>query len=170
MYKLFKFIHFIGLTLFLGSIWIYIAEGTSLETTVITNYVRKTMVDSIQHLTFPGLFMMIISGLGMVALRRALFKSTFFKIKLLISILLIINSNHILSIAKQAMIAALALPDSILLLKSYIFQESIYGAINVTLILFLIGYSLIANKSMKALKITNEKEINYVKSNSNRSL
>lgn len=147
MYKLFKFIHLVGLTLFLGSVWIYIAEGTSLESKLITQYVRRTLVELIQQVTIPGLGIMIISGIGMVLIRRPLLKSAFFKIKLLISFLLLINSNHILSIAKNAMTTSENLPHSLLLLKSLISQEAICGAVNVTLILFLIGYSLMANKA-----------------------
>src|SRR5579875_1948704 len=111
MFKVFKIFHFLGLTLFLGSIWVYITEGTPMNDKVITSYVRNTIVELIQHLTLPGLVLMIVTGLGMVISRPILFKSTFFKIKLLCTVLVFLFAKQILSIAKQSAMEAAHLPE-----------------------------------------------------------
>ena len=113
MFKLFKFFHFVGLTLFLGSIWVYIAQGTPMENELITEYVRATIVDLIEHLTLPGLILMIITGMGMVLARPRLFKTTFFKIKMVFAILSFMLASLILIIAKRAVIEASHLPEAL---------------------------------------------------------
>lgn len=146
MYKIFKFFHFIGLTLFLGSIWVYIAQGTPMGSAIVTTYARANVASLIQHVTLPGLMMMILTGFCMMLIRRSLLKSVFFKIKLSFAILAFIDANYILSIAKQSAIYARNLPSHLLQFNMLITQESILGAINVAIILFLIGYSMNAKK------------------------
>ncbi len=152
MYSVFKFLHFIGLTLFLGSIWVYIAEGTPMEIIPITQYVRMTIMELIEILTIPGLVLMIISGFGMLLLRRSLLKSRFFKIKLTGSIIVLLNACYILFIAKQAVIAAGGLPLATDVLQGLVLRETIFGAFNVLIILFLIGYTISTSKK-RMLKI-----------------
>lgn len=142
MYRAFKFLHFIGLSLFLGSIWVYIAQGTPMETPLITQYVRLSVFHLIKTLTLPGLTLMIISGFGILYFKRQLLQSRFFKIKLIGAMILFINSIFILYIAKNSAISASSLPMTTTVLHSYLVKETIFGAVNVLIILFLIGYSV----------------------------
>lgn len=102
MFKFFKLLHFIGLTLFLGSIWVYVAQGTPMESVIIMQYVRENVLQLIETLTFPGLVLMVLSGFGMTLFRREILRKQFFKVKLAFSVLLLINTRHILTIAHQS--------------------------------------------------------------------
>lgn len=146
MFTFFKFFHFIGLTLFLGSIWVYIAQGTPMDFLPITHYARENVAHLISTLTLPGLMMMIFSGFFMALCRKELFKKTFFKIKLFISIMLLINTIYIFKIAKKSAILMETPSFDWKVLADFLHQETVFGAVNVVFILFLVGYSLCYKK------------------------
>jgi hypothetical protein len=146
MYKIIKSLHFVGLTLFLGSIWVFIVQGTPMSSIAITNYVRLEIVTLIKILTIPGLVIMILTGIAMVITRPALLKTTFFKVKIIIPMIILFNANYILHIAKESARIVQYLPNSQPLLETLLMRESIIGAVNVLLALFLIVYSIMAKK------------------------
>lgn len=149
MFKFFKLLHFVGLTLFLGSIWVYIAQGTPMESVIIMQYVRENVFRLIEILTFPGLVLMVFSGLGMVLSRREIMKKRFFKIKLIFSVLLLINTRHILTLAHQSAMLLKTPVWSSDVLINLLNKEAFFGAINVAIILSLITYSIFYKRSQK---------------------
>lgn len=146
MFKVFKFFHIVGLTMFLGSIWIYIAQGTPMDSVLVTTYVRTSVANLIAIITLPGLLLMLGSGVAMVLARRGLLTTRFFKIKLGVGLLVLINALLILSFDKQAAIMSHHLPEYLNIMQNEILKESIVGALNVLFVLFLIGYSLKVKK------------------------
>ncbi len=143
MFKLFKIVHVLGLTLFIGSVWVYILQGTPLHDPHVTQFIRHTYVTLIKTLTLPGLSLMFISGIGMSISRPALLRTTFFKIKLSTSLVLLINSSYLLRIAQRATQAAAELPHAATTLHTLLQHETLLGAVNVGLTLLLLSYSVL---------------------------
>jgi hypothetical protein len=146
MFKFFKLLHFIGLTLFLGSVWVFIAQGTLMTTIALTCYVREMIVHTLRVITLPGLILIIFSGIGMIICRNILLRSTFFKVKIITAIVILANSIYLSHIAQQALTLASALPKNSALFHQLTIREAIHGAINVWMVLFLIAYSVYSRK------------------------
>jgi hypothetical protein len=72
MYRILKFLHLLGLTLFLGSIFAHIVASVLGGGPDSPNFLfaRQDIAAATQVLTMPGLGLAILSGLGMVATAR----------------------------------------------------------------------------------------------------
>jgi Predicted integral membrane protein (DUF2269) len=72
MYRIFKFFHLLGLTLFLGSIFGHIAVSVLGGGPDSPNFLfaRQDVAAATQALTMPGLGLAILSGIGMAVIAR----------------------------------------------------------------------------------------------------
>jgi len=72
MYRFCKFLHLLGLTLFLGSVFGHIVAGALAGTPGDAAFVaaRAQIVQATRLLTLPGLGLLLISGVGMSASAR----------------------------------------------------------------------------------------------------
>jgi hypothetical protein len=72
MYRFCKFLHLIGLTLFLGSIFAHIVAGALAGEPDGANFLfaRAEIVAATRKLTMPGLGLALLSGFGMVLSAR----------------------------------------------------------------------------------------------------
>ena len=133
-----KLAHFGGLVIFLGSILTFIVisaliEGASLENIA---FGRKIISTGTQNLTFPGMWVLAITGVWMGYKRYGL-KQRFFQFKLLFIALIVVNAyvfivpavNSATEIAVQSLARGQLLPEY----KAAYIQESIFGAVNVIL-------------------------------------
>lgn len=147
MQRTLKLTHFIGLALFLGSIFTYIAissliEGASMEGVV---FGRNVIQQGTQWLTLPGLWMLVLSGVynGYVRFGAA---SRFFRIKLLLGALIVANAHLIVvpavkaasEIARQSLSIGHLLPEY----QAAYLRESFFGGVNVMLALAAAGVAV----------------------------
>lgn len=149
MFKMLKCLHLIGLTLFLGSIWVYIAMGTPLEPQLITVYVRHSVSSLVMILTLPGLLLMITSGIGMSLLKRRLLSPKYMVIKSLLTFGILSISFFVVKSIKLSACLVQKLPAENLMFQGALKHEVVFGAINVSLILITITYALYAVKYRK---------------------
>lgn len=72
MYRVLKFLHLLGLTMFLGSIFGHIVVSVlgGAPDSPFFLFARQNVTMATQIVTVPGLGMAIISGLGMVVASR----------------------------------------------------------------------------------------------------
>jgi hypothetical protein len=149
MFKMLKCLHLIGLTLFLGSIWVYIVMGTPLEPQLITAYVRHSVSSLVMILTLPGLLLMITTGIGMSLLRRRLISPNYLMTKSILSFVIITISYFVIKSIRLSASLVDKLPADTLLFQQALKHEVIFGAINVSLILITITYAIYAVKYRK---------------------
>lgn len=137
-----KLAHYLGLVLFIGSIITFtlistLIEGASLESVVFGRTVIST---GTTHLTLPGLWMLIISGIGMGYLREGR-QHSLLRWKLLFSALIVLNSYLMVvpAVSAATELAGQSLTAGHLLAAYHpaYLQESLFGAINVVLALAL---------------------------------
>jgi hypothetical protein len=138
MVKILKFLHVLGIVLFLGSIITFIIvssriEGASLENTL---FGRQIISAGSAALTLPGLWLIGISGILMAAIKYG-FKVNFLRLKGVIFILILINAYLFVlpNVSHATELAASSLKSGLLdegYREAYL-QESITGGINVLL-------------------------------------
>lgn len=153
MMRVLKLAHYLGLVLFLGSIFTFtvissLIEGASLEGVVFGRMVIST---GTTHLTLPGLWLLIISGIGMGYLREGR-QHSLPRSKLLFSALIVLNTYLMVlpavSTATELAGQSLAAGQLLAAYHPAYLQESLFGAINVVLALALsvIGTWKVAQK------------------------
>ena len=139
MNKATKFVHYVGLILFLGSIFTFglistLTKNTSLENLVFARQVISTGTD---YLTLPGLFLLIIAGLVIAPKYYHLPKHWWLNGKHILMLLIIINTIvFILPAEKRALELAIESSAQGRLLSQYsevYIKESIAGGVNVLL-------------------------------------
>ncbi|GEM_PF-2782736 len=147
-----KVLHLIGLTMFLGSIWVYIAQGTPLETPLITSYVRDSVWQLVRTLTIPGLALTIVSGMSLACLQRRPFTSPFVRTKLTVGIVIAINTYYIAAAIRHAAEVTHTGVFELSQLTEHLHQETLFGAANVLCALGLIAYSVHTVRGTRRLK------------------
>lgn len=148
--KLVKALHLVGLALFLGSIPAHIllgrmaaAEGDLAHMALLLHAKHV----SVLALTLPGLALIVATGLGLVATERGLVQARWLWAKLALAALVMLNGALILT-PTGAEIAALAaeaaatgvVPPTLAALQA---RESLFGAINLTMIFGIIGLAVL---------------------------
>jgi hypothetical protein len=136
MIRLLKLIHFGGMILMLGSIFTFVLVSflTKFASPDNLAFGRNIITVGTYLLTFPGIWMLLISGIWMGYLKYR-FKSRFFKIKLVLGLLIILNGY--LFVLPAVKLATTMANNSLThghLLPEYqaaYMQESIFGTINV---------------------------------------
>lgn len=144
-----KVLHLLGLTMFLGSIWVYIAQGTPLEAPVITAYVRGSVWTLVRTLTIPGLALTIVSGVGLALAQRRAFSSAFVRTKLLVGTVIAINTYFIADAVQHAAAVTSTGTFALAELEFYLHRETLIGAANVLCALGLIIYSVRAVRGVR---------------------
>lgn len=137
--KSLKLFHYLGLILFLGSIFLYIlisglTSHNSLENLVFSRQIIRT---GTLFLTIPGLGLVLLSGLVMTGKYYGFGKYRWLNIKQFLTLLILVNSlflilpaaSEALQLAKQSMEQGILLPSY----QSAYQREAVFGATNVLL-------------------------------------
>lgn len=136
MFHVLKLLHFGGLVIFLGSILTFIVISALIENASLENLVfgRKIISTGTAVLTVPGIWTLAITGIWMGYSRYGL-KCRFFQLKLLIIVLMLLNTYFIIlpsvSSATDLAIQSLAQGQLLPQYKSAYMKESVFGALNV---------------------------------------
>lgn len=133
-----KLAHFVGLVMFLGSIFTFtlistLTQGASLENLV---FGREIISAGTTVLTLPGMWLMAITGL-LMTYRRYGFRVRFSQLKLLLIGLIILNAYFFIlpgeetatDLARRSLVQEQLLPEY----GAAYMRESIFGAVNVVL-------------------------------------
>ena len=139
MMKSLKLFHYLGLILFLGSIFLYIlisglTSHSSLENLVFSRQIIRT---GTLFLTIPGLGLVVLSGLIMTTKYYGFFKHRWLTIKQFLMLTILLNSKFlVLPAIEEALRLAKLSQETGFLLPEYqaaYQQEAIFGGINVML-------------------------------------
>jgi len=92
--RLLRLGHFAGLILFLGSIFSFILITNLAQNEPLSDlaFARRIISAGTTHLTLPGLWLLAVTGLGLGLLKYGA-GSRFFRIKLLLTALIVINAH-----------------------------------------------------------------------------
>ncbi|MDH5391798.1 MAG: DUF2269 family protein [Gammaproteobacteria bacterium] len=138
-----KVLHILGLVVFLGSIITFIIASELSNESDLAGLVfaRELISTGTLIITIPSMWLVIVTGTGM-AIISARLKQTWVRIKFVVSIIIAINAHaFVMSAVKEAtLLAKTSLQKGIIhvdYLQAYT-EESMFGAINVLLILSLI--------------------------------
>lgn len=139
MSKVLKVFHYIGLVMFLGSIFTYMLISALATDGSLTNLVfaRRIIWSGSIFLTLPGMWLILISGIFMTVRDYGFFKHRWLNIKHIVIVVIILNAHLIIapavgealrhaqeSLAKEEMLPAYY--------AAYL-RESVFGAVNVIL-------------------------------------
>ncbi|HEY0722241.1 MAG TPA: hypothetical protein VGE50_13425 [Gammaproteobacteria bacterium] len=138
MYRTLKLFHLGGLTLFLGSILTYVLISAQIEGATLEQiaFGRAIISMGTRDLTLPGLWLLIISGIGLGYLREGQ-QRPYLKLKLLLAALII--SNAYLLVVPAATSATVLAEHSVMMgqlsagYQPAYLRETIFGALNVVL-------------------------------------
>ncbi|MBI4666761.1 MAG: hypothetical protein HY751_10180 [Nitrospinae bacterium] len=150
-----KYVHIIAFAGFLGSIAVYtaisiVSEGAGV---VETAFARKIISVGTAYITIPCMWFAVLSGLAMVAAKPKLMRNTRLWAKMLIGLLVVVNTYTFIAPAIDQLLAvtaaAISGADVANEVKSAYMRESVAGAINVLMILTaaFLGLRLTAPKS-----------------------
>jgi len=141
MRKFLKFFHYIGLTIFLGSVLMFIIIGetagyNNLESLVLT---RRIILYGEYVLTLPGILIILVSGIAMTVNSYKFFQLRWLNIKHVAILLIIFNAifflnpyaHQMLDLANQSLLAGELLPEY----SSMETKEIAAGAVNILLIM-----------------------------------
>lgn len=138
-----KVLHILGLVFFLGSIITFIiASELSNESDLVgLVFARELISTGTLIITIPGMWLVIVTGIGM-AIISARLKQTWVRIKFVVSIIIALNAHAFImnAVTEATLLANKSLLKGVIhidYLQAYT-EESIFGAINVLLILSLI--------------------------------
>ena len=138
--RVLRLLHFVGLVTFLGSIFTYIAISALTRDASLENlaFARRIIATGTNVLTLPGMWVLAATGLWM-GYRRYGLSSRFFRIKLLLVALVVVDAHVIVVPAAHAAteIAIRSVGDGHLFPEygpAYL-RETIAGAVNVLLTL-----------------------------------
>jgi hypothetical protein len=130
--------HFIGLVMFLGSIFTFTLISSLTQAASLENLVfgREVISAGTRVLTLPGMWLMAITGL-LMTYRRYGFSLRFSQLKLLLIGLIILNAYFFIlpgeetatDLARRSLVQQQLLPEY----DAAYMRESIFGAINVVL-------------------------------------
>lgn len=154
MLRVLKLAHFGGLVIFLGSILTFIVISTLIEGASLENiaFGRKIISTGTNILTLPGMWVLATTGVWMGYKRYGL-RNRFFRLKLLLVTLVVINAHFFIvpAVNSATELAARSLAQGGLLpeYKTAYMQESIFGAVNVllTVVAAVIGVWRVGAKS-----------------------
>lgn len=157
MYRVLKFLHLLGFAVFFGSVLSHIVEGRPSAAALnpaAAVYARDTIQLASYVLTTPGLALAVISGLGMLVLRRQeLLSKRWFQVHLALGLVIATASVVIVKAGAQlkASIDALAsAPGSAELPRIAGLIERYVGAANVLLVLISVGIALARPRMRRA--------------------
>ena len=140
--KLIKLFHYVGCTMFSGSILTFLAISTLTKNASLDDLVfaRQIISAGTTTLTLPGMWMIVITGVLMTVRTYGFFKYTWLNLKHLIIVTVVLNAHLIIvPTADSALHMARLSLAHVTLLSYYNFassKESVFGAFNVLMILF----------------------------------
>lgn len=141
MNKILKFLHHLGVIMFLGSIFTYLlisilTKDGSLENLVFASRIIRS---GSLFLTIPGMWLILITGIAMTIRGYGFFKFRWLNIKHLLITIIALNAHLIivpatgdaLKLATESLVEGKSLPDY----HSAYIKESIFGALNILMII-----------------------------------
>ncbi len=141
MKRTLKFAHYLGLTLFLGSIFTFLVVSTLTKGGSLTDllFARRVISTGTFVLTLPGMWLIAISGTVLMLREYGFNEYRWLNIKNVAIILIILNSyffivpamTEALELAQASVLAGTLNPDY----GSAYMKESVFGAVNVLLVL-----------------------------------
>ncbi|MDD3557776.1 MAG: hypothetical protein PHW27_04310 [Melioribacteraceae bacterium] len=138
MRQILKLLHFIGLTIFLGSIITFVVisnliEGASLENIL---FGRNVISARTFLLTLPAMWLIAVTGIWM-GYKKYGIKNRFFQLKFFLILLIVLNAHFLVTpaVTLATELATQSYEQGNLLSSYYdaYMKESIFGAINVLL-------------------------------------
>ncbi|MBZ0178270.1 MAG: hypothetical protein K8F36_03180 [Melioribacteraceae bacterium] len=138
MRQILKLLHFIGLTIFLGSIITFVVisnliEGASLENIL---FGRNVISAGTFLLTLPAMWLIAVTGIWM-GYKKYGIKNRFFQLKFFLILLIVLNAHFFVTpaVTLATELAAQSYEQGNFLSSYYdaYMKESIFGAINVLL-------------------------------------
>ncbi|MBI4948720.1 MAG: hypothetical protein HY955_01080 [Deltaproteobacteria bacterium] len=138
MDKAIKFLHLVGMALFLGSIAVFTLISELIKDSTLPDlaFGRAITSSGIAYITLPGLWLVVASGLFMVLRGRGL-SEAWLKLKLALAILIVLNAHFIIvPAANRALAAATASVEAGSLspvFRKALLTESVAGGINVAM-------------------------------------
>ena len=140
-----RFLHHLGLALFLGSICTFaVASGVPRPGDLAALLVARQIISAGTHfLTLPGLALLLFSGLALAAVDHGRLKQTWVRVMLVVAILVVGNAALVVlpSVALATSLAAASVQAGSLVEgyeKAYL-TESVAGSINVLLALLAVA-------------------------------
>lgn len=141
MQKTLKYLHLLGLVLFLGSIFTYVlismlVKSGSLEDLVFGRQIIRT---GTLYLTLPGMWLAVLTGLLMAERGKGILRERWLTLKGVLALIVVLNAHLLivpatgdaLAWAKESLVRGKVLPEY----TAAYFRESVAGAFNVLLIL-----------------------------------
>ncbi len=141
MQKTLKYLHLLGLVLFLGSIFTYVLVSMLVKDGSLADLVfgRQIIRAGTWYLTLPGMWLAVLTGLLMAARGNKKFRERWLTFKGVLALIIVLNAHALiipttgdaLSWAKESLIRGKVLPEYA---AAYL-REAIAGTVNVVLIL-----------------------------------
>ncbi|WP_259782074.1 DUF2269 domain-containing protein [Aestuariispira ectoiniformans] len=140
-----KFLHIVGLSLFVGSIGGHILFSSLADSMMDLAQIAvlRTGLDlSVRYLTLPGIGLLWLSGLYMVLKHSRMLRANWLRVKIAVSVLVTINGIFILTpiVGKLARLAKQAVGDGGFSAEYWTFRvyEDIAGTINLAMVLLVV--------------------------------
>jgi hypothetical protein len=141
MYRIFKTIHLLGLTLFLGSVFGHIVAGQTVGAQGGANLVaaRMEIVAATRFLTLPGLGLAIAWGLAMMfCARLSPLKNPWLAAHMILGMVVVVTAVAVVVPAGREALALVLAGDFGASLNAALLREHGVGAFNVVLTLVLV--------------------------------
>ena len=145
MKSVIKFIHLLGIILFLGSIFTFILVSALVQDKPLSDlaFGRQVIAAGMKMLTLPALWIILLSG---ILLGKGKWQGKYFQVKLALGLVILLNAHFVIAdavlhasrLAAGASVTGVLSPDYLLAYT----KESVMGAVNVLLALFAMGYAL----------------------------
>jgi len=145
MKSVIKFIHLLGIILFLGSIFTFILVSALVQDKPLSDlaFGRQVIAAGMKMLTLPALWIIVLSG---ILLGKGKWQGKYFQVKLALGLVILLNAHFVIAdavlhasrLAAGASVTGVLSPDYLLAYT----KESVMGAVNVLLALFAMGYAL----------------------------
>jgi hypothetical protein len=140
MYRIFKTIHLLGLTLFLGSVFGHIVAGQTVGAQGANLVAARTeIVAATRLLTMPGLGLAIASGLAMMfCARLSPLKNPWLAAHIVLATVVVVTAVAVVVPAGREALALVSAGDFGASFNAALLREHAFGAFNVVLTLLLV--------------------------------
>lgn len=161
MHRMLKFFHYLGMTMFLGSIFTYLLISAVVQDKGLVELVfaRVLISKGTAYLTIPGMWVAAATGVVMASRKYGLFAQSWITVKTLAMLVIVLNAHFIVGPAVEKALAAaresLASGAVVEWYKTAYIQESVFGAINVLLAVLSMAAGIWKFRRKEGEKISN---------------
>ena len=142
MVRFFKVVHFLGLTLFLGSILTFVVVSSLTKGAGLADLVfgRRLISAGTSSLTLPGMWLILVSGIVLTINGKWFWRHKWLNIKHIVIVVVVLNAHFLVvpAVASALVLAQQSLSQGALnpgYDPAYM-RESVFGGTNVLLVLF----------------------------------